>query len=158
MQRIIPIAVLLAVLIALAAYFGPPMYRGWLFKRDCNAMLAAARAGQLSAVIAAIDPAQQHQYGALLQQYVPADYNQSIESLKLLRFEESDQGRIWANVILRVEQGDSTGLYEGRLPWRFDGRHWTWDFAGSLGAAYSPNGGQQHWIKLEELIALAGQM
>lgn len=158
MQRIIPIAVLLTVLIALVAYFGPPVYRGWLFKRDCNAMLAAAQAGRLSTVITTIDPAQQQLYGPLLQQNVPADYFKSIESLKLLHYEESEPGKIWANVILRVEQGESIGLYEGRLPWRFDGRHWTWDFTNSLGAAYSPTSKQQDWIKLEELVALAGQL
>jgi hypothetical protein len=158
MQRLIPIAVLLAVLIALAAYFGPPVYRGWLFKRDCNAMLASAQVGKISPVIAAIDPGQRQQYGDLLLQYLPADYYKNIQSFKLLRYEESQPGKIWANVIMRVEQGDGTGLYEGRLPWRFDGKHWYWDFGNSMGAAYSPTGESQNWIKLEELIALAGRL
>lgn len=158
MQRIIPIAILVIVLIALAAYFGPPVYRGWLFKRDCNAMLAAVKSGQLGAVIAYIDPSQQQYCSNVVLQHVPLDYQQSIESLKIVRYEESEPGKIWANVIARIAQGEGTGLYEGRLRWLFDGKRWYWDFASSLGAAYSPSGQQQNWIKMDELAALAGQL
>jgi hypothetical protein len=157
MQRYIPFVIVLVVLIALAAYFGPRIYRGWLFRRDCNAMLAAAQAGKLQGVIAAIDQAQQMQIGTLLHQYVPTDYDKSIKSLKLTRYEESETGKVWAYITARIEQGEGQGLYECRSRWSFDGKHWRWDFLDSYGAALSLDGNEQ-WIKLSDLVALAGQL
>jgi hypothetical protein len=157
MQRYIPFIVIFAVLIALAVYFGPRLYRGWQFRRDCNQMLADAQAGKLQGVIAALDPAQQAQIGALLKQYVPADYNKSIKSLKLTHYEETETGKIWAYATARIDQGDGTGLYECRSRWTFDGQHWRWDFLNSYGAVLSLDGEEQ-WIKLSDLVAMAGQL
>jgi hypothetical protein len=157
MQRYIPFAIVLAVLIALAAYFGPRVYRGWLFRRDCDQVLADLQAGKLQAVIAAIDPAQRMQIGTLLQQYVPADFNKSIKSLKLTHFEEPENGKIWAFTTARIEHSEGIGLYEGRMRWIFDGQHWRWDFLNSYGAVLSLDGDEQ-WIQLSELVTLAGQL
>ena len=157
MQRYIPLAIVLTALLVLAAYFGPRLYRGWQFRRDCNAMLADAQAGKLQGVIAAIDPTQQMQIGALLHQYVPADFSKSIKSLKLTRYEETEPNRVWAYITARIDQGDAPGLYECRSRWIFDGKHWRWDFLESYGAALSIDGDEQ-WVKLSDLVALAGQL
>jgi hypothetical protein len=158
MQRYIPIAIVLVTVIVLGAYFIPPMYRGYLFRRDCRQMLADAKAGKLPAVIAAIEPQQRQEVGDLLTRYLPQDYSQNLASLKLSRFEESEPGKIWAYVVAHIEQGGSTGIYEGRLYWLFDGKHWYWDFTSSYGAPYNPGGEEQDWIKLGDLVSLAGQL
>jgi hypothetical protein len=158
MQRYIPIAVVLVTLIALSAYFGPPLYRGFLFRRDCRQMLADAQAGKLPNVIASIEAQQRQEMGDLLTRYIPQDFNQSIKSLRLSRYEETDPGKIWAYVIVKIDQGGGMGIYEGRLHWLFDGKRWYWDFGGSYGAAFSPGGDEQTWNKLGDLAALAGQL
>lgn len=157
MQRYIPLLIILAVLISLAAYFGPRIYRGWQFRRDCNQMLADVQAGKLQAVITAIDAAQQAQIGALVYQYVPVDFNKNIQALKLTHYEESEQDKIWAYATARIDQGDGQGLYECRMRWVFDGKHWRWDFLNSFGAVLTLNGEEQ-WIKLSDLVRLAGQI
>lgn len=158
MQRHIPVIIIVAALISLAAYFGPPLYRGMLFRRDCNRMLADAAAGKLPGVIAALDPKQRTAIGALLGQYLPPDYSQSIDSLKLSHYEETEPANIWAYVVAKIEMEGGVGIYEGRLHWTYDSKHWYWDFEGSYGAAFSAGAEQQEWIKLSDLVALAGQL
>jgi len=157
MRRFIPPLVILVVVLALAAYFGPGLYRAWLFRRDCGQLLLDTRAGRLQAVIHAIEQQQQLRVGALLTQHVPVDYYTDIVSLRRTSYEEPEPGLIWCIVTLRLQQGDGIGLYQGRLRWVFKGRRWWWDFEGSYGAQFSTSG-EPEWIKLSDLVDYAEQL
>jgi hypothetical protein len=153
-NRYIPPIILLVLLTGLGIYFGPGLWRTYQFNQTCNKLLSDAKAGKLSDVTAAITPGQQAQIGALLSQYVPADYNKDIESLKLVSYDKSAPETIWAIATARINQGESLGVYQAKMCWRWEKGRWWWDFDGSFGAPFSPSG-EPDWIPLSNLVSLA---
>lgn len=159
MRRWIPLLMIVAGLVVLGAYFGPDLYRGMLFKRDCASLLEGAAAGDLAKVVAQLAPAQQGGIGTLITSKVPDGYHEQIESLKLTRWWRADTTTIWSVVTLRYEQGEGLGLYQGKLRWVYDpaARRWWWDFGGSYAAPYNPSG-EPEWQRIGELLPKAEQL
>jgi len=158
-RRWIPLLMILAGLAALGTYFGPDLYRGLLFRRDCAALLEATAAGDLSQVAAQLTPTQQSGIGALITDTVPAGYEEYIESLRMTRWWRVDKTTIWAIVTVRLGNGDGLSIYQGKLRWIYDpaARRWWWDFNGSYGAPLASSG-EPVWQRLGDLIQLTEQL
>jgi len=154
MQKYIPLIILVLLVLGLALYFGPGLYKGYTFRRDSRLMLDAAKMGNLTGVTGAIDKLQQPRIRPLINHYVPMDYYQHIKSLKLTSWDLRDDGSIWSIVTLQIDQGGEMGIYQGKLHWLFDGRRWWWDFEGSYGGVFAPSG-EPAWTRLGDLIPLA---
>lgn len=150
---------LCALLLAAALYFGPGVYRSWLFQKRCDAMLADALAGKLGKVTSYVQPDQQKLVSALFQTAVPANYTDYLSSLKLSSFgrDEGEKDVIWALVTAKLsyEGGGSAdaGLAQGKLRWVWNGRNWEWDFEGSYGAQF-PTAGEANWVRLGDFITI----
>ena len=67
MQKYIPLIILILLVLGLALYFGPGLYKGYTFRRDSSRMLEAARTGNLAGVVSSIDSLQQQR---LAQQHL----------------------------------------------------------------------------------------
>jgi hypothetical protein len=154
MQRWAPFLAVAVLLAIVGMLYGPGWWRSYTFSRDVEAMLAAARAGQIPGIVAAVDPAQQADANAVLTQYLPPDFASKIAKLSLGESTEQAGGGRTCIVTLRTQDGGDTGLWQGKLPWHWDGRHWRWDFQHSLAAPFSPSNDQQ-WVPLEELLPSA---
>ena len=149
-----PLLALLLLLAGAAAYFGPGIYRGVLFRRQCRAMLEDARAGRTSAVAGYVEASQQKRIATLLSQHLPAGYHEDIRSLRLLSSLRDDSTTMWAIVGCRIERNGYAGFYQGKLLWRYELGRWWWDFEGSYAAEWGLTG-EPDWVKLAELIVLA---
>jgi len=154
MRRYIPLAVLAAVTIVLAAVFGPGLYRGALFRRDCHALLQAAQEGRTADVLSGVIATQRQRIARLVQEHVPADYYTRIHTLKLSSFEREDSQTIWSLVICRIEDG---GVYQGKLRWIYQSGRWWWDVEQSYGAELTLSG-EPAWQKFGTIIPLAEQL
>jgi hypothetical protein len=157
MSRANSLAPLLAVgvlVLGLLAWYGPGWYRLWRFNQACQAMLSSARAGQTNQLLSYVEPAQQQQVGALLQRWLPANYQDKIVRLKLSSWKQRGEKTIYAIVTCRVNHGEGEGLYQGKLRWDWDGRQWNWDFLGSYGAEFALQG-EPDWVSLSQLMTLA---
>ena len=159
MRRWMPLLMILAGLLAVGFYFGPDLYRGSLFKRDCRAMLAAVSAGDRAMALSYIESAQQNAIAPIVMNKVPEKYFERIDSLKLSSWERADSSTIWAIVTLRLEQDGTAGLYQGKLRWVYDAaaKRWWWDFRGSYGSAY-PLSGEPDWQPLSDALEFAGTL
>lgn len=155
MQRFLPLLVVLLLLIALGALYGPAAYRNYLFQRDVEAMLASARAGNTQGIANAALAAQRADALAILTQYLPADYAGKIAKLTLGSTQEVDARTRYALVTCRIEAGEGIAIYSGKLKWTWTGERWEWDFFGSYAAPFQPSG-EPSWIELDELLPQAG--
>jgi hypothetical protein len=149
-----PLIVVLALLILLAALFGPGIYRGYLLRNTTGDLLEAALEGRTADITALVKPAQQQQVAQLIGQHLPAGYQQSISSLKLTRARIVDDSQAETLVTCKIEQGEWLGLYQGRLIWEYSQGRWEWNFEASAGAEF-PLSGEPAWVKLSELMPLA---
>lgn len=153
-RRLVPLAVIGLLLAAGLAAWLPGAIRAGKLRSACGRMLQSVADGDLGKAVAAVDPAQQAAVKALFDQYVPADYAQSIASLKLTRSGlEGAAG--WTEVLCRFE-GAASGIYLGRLRWEYSGGNWRWDFLGSSGAEFSLTDPQ--WQSLRDLLPDAGRL
>jgi len=155
-NRLAPVLAVLILLVVIAAWFGPGLYRNWRFNQTCLQLLKDAREGRTSAVVAGIVPTEQQQVGALVNQYVPADYYKDVDSLKLTswRVSNSDKNTIWAIATCRVKQGDGVGIFQSKMCWRWRDGHWWWDFNSSYAGEFSTSG-EPEWTELSKMIDLA---
>lgn len=151
MQRWLPLLAVLLLLLLLAGLYGPGWYRGYLFQRDVEAMLAAARTGSTPGIAAACLPGQQADAQSILSQYLPADYASKLERLSIAGSEQFDATTRYALVNCRLSAGDSVVIYSGKLKWVWNGQRWDWDFFGSYAAPFQP-AGEIRWIALDELL------
>ncbi|MCC7479395.1 hypothetical protein IT575_13200 [bacterium] len=153
------IITLLLFLLGSAAFFGPGLYRSWLFQRSCDAMLTDALAGRLQQVSGYVQPQQKLLVDTLFQTAVPQNYTDYLHSLKLSSFEKdkTEPGVIWAMVTAKLsssEGGSETaGMAQGKLRWVWNGRKWEWDFEGSYGSEF-PVSGQANWVRLGDFITI----
>ena len=156
MRRWIPLLMILVGVAALGMYFGPDLYRGALFKRDCRNMLMAASAGDRAKALSYVEASQLNAIAPIVMNQVPERYFESIASLKLSSWERADTSTIWAIVTLRLDAEGTAGLYQGKLRWVYDSaaKRWLWDFNGSYGAAY-PLSGEPEWQSLSAALEYA---
>lgn len=152
MKNYAPLIVLLLVIIVALAIYGPGVYRGMIFKRTLGSMLDSARKGDLNGVASSVIPSQQADVQQLLSTSLPADYQQNIQSLKLTSWRYTGKETINALVTCKLNSGDFTGIYQGMLVWRYNGK-WEWDFLASRGAEFSASG-EPAWVDLGILIEL----
>lgn len=157
MQRFLPLLAVLAVLLVIAGLYGPGWYRGWLFQRDVEAMLAAARSGSTQGIASACLPAQQADALSILSQYLPRDYASKIARLSIASSLPEQDGTRYAIVNCRIEAGDGIAIYSGKLKWVWNGTRWDWDFFGSYAAPYA-GPGEPRWIKLDEILPEANAL
>jgi hypothetical protein len=155
-NRLAPVLAVLILLTVMAAWFGPGLYRNWRFNQSCLQLLKAAKEGRTADVIAGIVPDQQQQIDALVKQYVPANYNKDIDSLKLTSWNISanDQQTIWAIATCRIQQGGDFGIFQCKMCWRWRDGHWWWDFNSSYGGEFSTSG-EPEWTELSKLVELS---
>ena len=156
MARWLPLVIVLAVMVIIAALVAPAIYRGMLFKRDCRALITAAQAGDKAGLTAACEPGQQAFAAALFNGALPPDFQNYIASLKLSTWERLPDGRVQSILTLRTEYNGSMGVYQGRLYWVWDrsARRWYWDI-GSSEAAEFPLSGEPEWRSLNEMLNMA---
>lgn len=156
MTRWAPVVVIILVLAAIGIYYGPNLYRGALFKRDCRTLLEAAIAGEKARALSCIEQSQLNEVAPIVMNRVPDDYYQHIAKLRLASWERADPSTVWALVTLRTEQDGMGGLYQGKLRWVYDAeaRRWWWDFLGSYGAVH-PLSGEAEWQPLSEALEYA---
>jgi hypothetical protein len=154
LRSYIPPAIIVLLLGAALLSWLPGALRIHRLRAECGAMLQACASGNMSGVTAFADPAQQAEVSALLSQYVPAGYEQSIAVLKLTR--SGVEGRIgWTEVLCRFE-GSAEGIYLGKLRWTEQQGKWRWDFMGSYGAEFALSDPQ--WQSLPDLLPDAGRL
>jgi hypothetical protein len=150
---------MVVVLAAIGMYFGPDLYRGALFKRDCRALLEATIGGDKVKALTFIEQSQLNSIAPLVMERVPDDYQTRIVKLSLSSWERADPSTIWALVTLRTDQDGMGGLFQGKLRWVYDAgaRRWWWDFLGSYGAVH-PLSGEAEWQPLSEALEYAGSL
>lgn len=154
MKNWAPLIVVLALIALLVALFGPGIYRGILLKRDVSSLLLAAREGRVADVVALIAPDQQAQISDLLARHLPADYQQSIDSLKMIDWHMEGENDAVTKVLCKIKHDEALGVYQGQLVWHYSGGHWEWDFLASSGAEFTPSG-EPAWYSLRDLMPLA---
>jgi hypothetical protein len=153
MQKYIPLIILLLIVIGLAVYFGPGMYRSYLFRRDCSQLIEDIKAGKLNEVVCTVEKPQQFRIKPLVKRYITPDFCKQIKSLKLSSWETREPGSIWSILTLQLDEGGEKGIYQGKLHWNFDGKRWWWDFENSYGAPMATTGEPQ-WVKFGSLVDL----
>jgi hypothetical protein len=153
MRKFIPVIILLAVALGLLAVYGPGAYQGLLFRRTIGQFITSAKAGDTAAWSALIDSGQQQRTTPQLQR-LPADYQQHIASLKLTSYERSAPDTIWAIITCRLTEDSGSGIYQGKLRWRWQNGRWEWDFTGSFAAPFSTSE-EPDWVELSDMLRLA---
>lgn len=154
MKNWAPLIVLLVLVVLLVLLFGPGIYRGILLRRSVAGLLDAIRQGRTSDIVSAVQQSQQQEVATLLAEYLPADYAQSIGSLRLSRLKLEDDAKAVAVVTCKLVQGEYMGVYQGQLVWHYAGGRWEWDFLASSGAEFMP-GVDPAWIRLVDLMPQA---
>lgn len=158
MNRWIPVIAVLVVLLAIGVLTLPPLYRGMLFKRDCQVLVAAITAGNVAAITGSIDPLQQTAAGKLFSRVLPADFQTYIASMKMTHWERRNPAEIEAILTLRTEYNGGTGVFQGKLRFTYDAaaRRWWWDINSTQAAEFTMSGEPQ-WQPLVQLLELAGR-
>jgi len=151
MQRFAPLLAVIGLLLILALMYGPQAYRNWTFQRDVETMLAAARSGNTAGMVANVDPGQQAEAKRIFDAYLPADYAQRIDRLTLSGGEDGARSGRYALVTCRMSESSNVVIYQGKLLWKWNGKHWTWDFGASQAAPLSLSGDTQ-WYKLSDIL------
>lgn len=156
MNRLITVLAVVLILVVAGLFMVPPLYRGMLFKRDCQALVRDAAAGDIARLVSAIKPAQQTAAARLFNQALPPDYESYIANLKLTGWQRNEPGGIQAILTLRTEYNGTAGVYQGRLQWIWDpaARRWWWDIDRTEAAEFSLSG-EPDWQPLAQLIQLA---
>lgn len=153
MRKYIPVLILVVVALGLLALYGPGAYQRYLFLRTASQFSNSVKAGDTQTWLGMIEPDQQQ----LVQPHamrLPADYQQHIASFKLTRYEQTDPDTVWAIFTCRLAEDSGEGIYQGKLRWHWQDKHWVWDFTGSFAAPLAASG-EPDWIKIEDLLRLA---
>lgn len=156
MRKYIPLLILLAVALGLLVFYGPHWYKSYLFRQAAGQFTSAVKNGDTTGWLGMVDPAQQARLQPHLNR-LPPDYAMHISSFKLSRYERSGGDTIWAIFTCRLDDASGSGVYQGKLRWRWQNGRWEWDFLGSFAAPFSISG-EPEWIKLEEMLRLAEAM
>ena len=99
--RFIPWIVLAALVIGLAAFYGPRLWQAHLFRTACREMLAVIEAGNQQGALPYIMPSQRQRAGMFFQ-LLPSGYDQHIDSLELYRVIRADADTMEALVSCKV--------------------------------------------------------
>jgi hypothetical protein len=156
MRRFIPLLVVLLLVLALLALFGPSALGAYRLRQSVRGLLDAALREDRAAIAAVIESSQRQPFAELMDRHIPQDYSAQIESLRMVNYEIVEGRDAWVLVNCRVADASGAAIYQGRLHWQRDAQgQWLWDPAGSFAAPFSPSG-EPSWIQLDALIRQAG--